>query len=332
LKFAPAIGLVHQARIGHTKVTTKISTDVEYNKYVGFDTLTDIIQEAPALGPLLRVPTGQSGIYSAKIEVEFDGRDKPLNPSNGYYLRLGTEYVQYFFRAADDGKPLPPRYQFAHLSGQAATYVRLPLVGVLAFDVQAGINRSIGACFDHTNASTDSAPCDSYPDRLFRVGGADTDRGYYQDAMIAQDTITQLLANAAARAGSVGGGQFPHGPDGNPSSISALGAFRTPGYWPLSQTPTGGNAVFIVRAEYRTPPLPIDYHPGLAIFVDAANLWNDWHNYQPWSLRYSAGVGLTLDFDVVVLVVDFALNFSHNDAFSEAGWPMPTFTFALNRF
>jgi outer membrane translocation and assembly module TamA len=78
------------------------------------------------------------------------------------------------------------------------------------------------------------------------------------------------------------------------------------------------------RAELR---IPLGGVLHTAVFLDAANLWLDPRNVEPWKLRYAAGSGLRASTPVGPLALDIGLNLDRRD------WEDPfAFHFSIGLF
>jgi outer membrane protein insertion porin family len=149
------------------------------------------------------------------------------------------------------------------LTGGAGGYVRLTERGLaLALLARAGVVKHL------------VRGSQTYPDRLFFLGGYDSFRGLFRDSLLPQD-----VADAAAAAA-------------DPREAVRL-AVR------------GGDVFLNPRAELRVPlwgPLET------ALFLDAGNVWVDPSRVEPWRLRYAAGSGVRFDTPVGPIAFDYGFN------------------------
>ncbi|HEY3665815.1 MAG TPA: BamA/TamA family outer membrane protein, partial [Polyangiaceae bacterium] len=114
----------------------------------------------------------------------------------------------------------------------------------------------------------------TYPDRLFFMGGVDSLRGFLQDSLVPQDIAKRLL---------------------NPSSGLVLNDVVI----------RGGDIFVNPRAELR---IPVGNSVETALFLDAGNLWTDPTRVQPLDLRYAVGTGLRIATPIGPLVFDYGFN------------------------
>jgi outer membrane protein assembly factor BamA len=114
----------------------------------------------------------------------------------------------------------------------------------------------------------------TYPDRLFFMGGVDSLRGFLQDSLVPQDIAKRLLS---------------------PSSGLVLNDVVI----------RGGDIFVNPRAELR---IPVGSSVETALFLDAGNLWTDPARVQPLDLRYAVGTGLRIATPIGPLVFDYGFN------------------------
>jgi outer membrane protein assembly factor BamA len=289
-------------------LTMIFGTGVELNNFKIFDekntTLNNVIASNPALASFLRVPTGNTGVFAFNVTSMFDFRDNRLGATKNGYVSLSWEYVRSFKNATDPDTRQDVRSEFLHVTSGAGTYYQmkfLPKKPVLALELRGGGNFNVLSCGGTENtkqgASGTSAYCDTYPDRLFYLGGFESTRGFYPGTMLPQDSIDDLLNNPAV----------------DQSQLGVLAA-------------RGGNVFINPRAELRIPAFKWG---GFVAFVDAANTWRDKSRFQPWKLRYSVGPGLSIDTPVGPVALDLGFNLSR---YSQFGEPLMVFNFSIGRF
>ncbi len=225
----------------------------------------------------LIVPDGESVAYGQKLSFTFDARDQSLNPTKGFFLALGVEHI--------DASPIfdpksPPNCfasgtcdsHFFKLTGTASTYLRLRGRLRLAFQLRAGTNMQL----------TDKS--NTYPDRLFFLGGSDSMRAWGPSSLIPQDVADAIAARSCTG-------------DAKESCDLLLAAIR------------GGNLMINPRAELR---IPMGEPFEGVVFVDAGNLWKDPDQY-PWNsgklkMRYALGTGLRYITPVFPVSIDVGVN------------------------
>lgn len=306
-------------------LTVVFSGDVEYNIFstLGAQSLDKILIANPALQSLLRVPQGSTVVTAVGGTATLDWRDNRLGATKNGFVSLTSEWV----RSANIlGAENAVRQDFLHLTGGGGVYFRLPVPKrpVLAFELLGGWNVNVGRCF----GVTDTKVCDSYPDRLFYLGGVESTRGYFPGTFLPQDKIDELSHNSGAILGTAACSEYPTDPISKGSvSVDAAGARSdTCGTSLGDVTPRGGNVYINPRLELRIPAFKWG---GLVFFVDAANTWRDPKNFRPWVLRYSVGPGISVDTPVGPVAFDFGFNLSRYTAFGE---PLLVFNFSIGRF
>lgn len=291
---------------------------IELNNFKIFDRdIQDpakVIAQNPALASLLRVPEGKTGVYAFNVTSLFDFRDNRLAATRNGYVSLSWEYVRSFKSATDPTTTQEVRSEFLHVTSGAGAYYQLgflPKKPVLAFELRGGGNFNVLSCSgtDKTKEATlaTRAPyCDTYPDRLFYLGGFESSRAYYAGTMLPQDSIDELLECAADPVCS-------SDPNFAGKDLGAVAA-------------RGGNVFINPRFEARIPAFKWG---GIVLFVDAANTWRNKQNFQPFRLRYAVGPGLSIDTPVGPVALDFGFNLSR---YSQFGEPLMVFNFSIGRF
>lgn len=307
-------------------LTVVLGTDLEVNflKTLGQQNVEDILRNSGgALAPLLRVPRGNSSVTAVSGTMTLDWRDNRLGATKNGYVSFSSEWVRSNGWVITEAET---KQDFLHLTGGGAAYLKLPIgkEPVLAFSLFGGLNVNVGRCL----GVGDTNKCDTYPDRLFYLGGRDTNRGFYAGTMLPQDSIDELSANKDARLGSVPCSEYPTDPvTGKPSSVAAAGARSTVCDVSLASIASAGGNVYInPRIELRIPAFKWG---GFVLFADAANTWRNRNNFRPWILRYSVGPGLSFDTPVGPVAFDFGFNLNRYAAFNE---PVMAFNFSIGRF
>jgi len=275
-------------------------------------TIQDVAAANPALASLLRVPEGKTSVVAFNITSMFDFRDNRLGATRNGYASLSWEYVRSLEHATTDpdtAQEKEVRSEFFHLTTGAGVYYQakfLPTKPVIAFELRGGGNFNVLSCSGTENtkefaqATNARSYCDTYPDRLFYLGGFDSSRAFYPGTMLPQDSIDQLIAQRT-----------------DPTIAGKnLGALA----------PRGGNVFINPRLELRIPAFKWG---GFVIFVDAANTWRDKSKFQPFRLRYAVGPGLSIDTPVGPVALDFGFNLSR---YADFGEPAFVFNFSIGRF
>lgn len=235
------------------------------------DALTTYLQAHPTQQQLFRVPQGVSTAIAQRIGFTWDRRDNPLDATSGTFLSAGVEHVhatpEDTAGCTTNQTKIDPFEascsDFLRYTGRAAGYVRLNQKGLaLAVSFRAGVIQHL----------VDSSQ--TYPDRLFFMGGVDTMRGFLQDSMIPEDIAKRLL---------------------NPSS----------GFTLTDVVIRGGDIFVNPRAELR---IPLVSSVETALFVDSGNLWTDPTRANFLDLRYAVGTGLRIATPIGPLVFDYGFN------------------------
>src|SRR5262249_9871925 len=159
-------------------------------------------------------------------------RDNALAATRGTLLVAGVEHVHAY---PAETNLLTPTSDFLRFTGTAAGYVRLTEQGLaIAFSIRGGRIKQL------INSET-------YPDRLFFLGGVDSLRGFLQDALIPEDIAQQIIADER---------------DPSKPEKEKLTADKVP--------IRGGNVFINPRIELRIPLSGV-WEGG--IFMDSGNVW-----------------------------------------------------------
>ncbi len=251
--------------------------------------LTQYLQENQDERNKFRVPDGQTLAIAERIGATWDRRDSPLDATSGTFISLGAEHV-YAFPVGETAQDKQEEAtnspfeavesDFMRYTNRVAGYVRLSRKGLaFAASFRWGVNQQL------TSGSQ------TYPDRLFFMGGVDTIRGFAQDSLVPED-IAQLILH-------------PPPPEVPPQ-------YADSGYVPappltIDQVLIRGGDLFInPRVELR---VPLTDTVQTALFLDAGNLWADPQEiYQSFRLRYSVGSGLRIGTPIGPLVFDYGFN------------------------
>ncbi|HEY2410439.1 MAG TPA: POTRA domain-containing protein [Polyangiaceae bacterium] len=244
------------------------------------DALKCYLQTHPGQQSTFRVPQGVTIAVAERLGVTWDRRDNPLDATSGTFFAAGVEHVHAkpldtsvsqdsgCGTAVMPGQPLIDPFQsvpsdFMRYTSRVAGYLRLNNKGLaLALSFRSGIIQQL------------ISGSQTYPDRLFFMGGVDSVRGFLQDSMIPEDIAQRLL-------------------DKN-SGLT------------LSDVVIRGGDVFVnPRAELR---IPMGNTVQTAVFIDAGNLWTDPSRVRPLDLRTAAGSGLRVATPIGPLVFDYGFN------------------------
>jgi outer membrane protein assembly factor BamA len=280
-------GIVTLAYRPDRRVSVQLGVSLERNYAQIFgddqkDALKCYLQDHPQQQALFRVPQGVSIALAQRLGFTWDRRDNPLDATSGTFFAASVEHVHANpadSSASQDtgcggampvttGKPLIDPFQsvpsdFLRYTSRVAGYVRLNDKGLaLAMSFRWGV-------IQHLLSGSQT-----YPDRLFFMGGVDSLRGFLQDSLVPQDIAKRLL---------------------DPSSGLSLNDVVI----------RGGDIFFNPRAELR---VPLGGSVETALFVDAGNLWTDPARVEPFDLRYAVGTGLRIATPIGPLVFDYGFN------------------------
>jgi outer membrane protein insertion porin family len=280
-----------------------------------------------SLTRLLLVPEGDSAAFAERAVVTWDRRDASFNAHKGTLVVTGLELVNSYpvggattvgdsstarscAGVGSPGVPSPtPNYDatgnltsftcyapqnqghFIRYTQTVAGYIPLGKHVTFAAEVRFGMN------FQLTGTSQ------TYPDRLFFLGGFDSMRGWLPYSLVPQDTATQIARDIGKPASA------------NPLTIANIG-FR------------GGDLMINPRFELRFPVRPpIDS----VIFIDTGNVWTQPSNLYdtPFALRVAIGTGIRVVTPVGPLVFDYGINVTRHDYLAE---DFGAFNFAIGLF
>ncbi len=240
------------------------------------------------LARLLRVPDGDSTILAFPVTVALDLRDRPFDPTSGVFGSITGEYANTIASTPTDPADEPFASNFLKLSVTGSGYV--PITDDLVFAAQIRFGRVI-------HLSDESK---TYPNRAYFLGGADTIRGYFQDAMIPQDLADQIEVSRQ-----------------DPDMTTWLDP---------NAVVRSGDTFVLVRGELRFP-IYGDLRGG--VFADVGNLWRDPSQISLLELRPTAGVGLRLSTPVGPLALDYGIVLLRRE---DLGEPFGTLHFSIGLF
>jgi len=261
------------------------SLERNYSQLFGNDqknALKCYLQDHEQQQALFRVPQGLSRVLAQRVAVTWDRRDNPLDATQGTFVSAGVEHVNSIpldeTKSGDSGcvddMPIPPdqalvdpfqavHSDFLRYTSRVAGYVRLTDRGLaLAMSFRWGL-------IQHLIPGSQT-----YPDRLFFLGGVDTLRGFLQDSLVPQDIADRLL---------------------DPTSGLNI----------RDVVIRGGDTFLNPRLELR---IPVAGSVETALFLDTGNLWTDPTRVNPLKLRYAVGSGLRIATPIGPLVFDYGLN------------------------
>ena len=247
------------------QVTISFGTDLENNFVQLFKEggIEQYLEGNPnlelRLRRLLRVPDGDTTLASVRGTVSWDRRDSPFTPTRGTFLSGAVELARTL--RSETGNTAGDRFSSRFFKFSLAASGYIPLAGGVVLAGQVRFGRIL-------HFTDDSA---TYPNRAYFMGGVDTIRGYFQDAMVPQDLVDQMERDPELT---------------------------------LASVTRAGDAFALLRGELRFP-LYGQIRGGL--FVDMGNLWADASNIHPLRLRPSVGAGLRLATPVGPVALDYGI-------------------------
>ena len=239
----------------------------------------------PGRRSLFRVPEGETVAFAQQVSATWDGRNNPLGATRGSFASARIEHVR-----ATPTDQLEELFQLAAVPGQSkeadvfdaivSDFVRISnrVAGYVPFG-DRGLSLALSVGWG-VNVQTFSGS-QTYPDRLFTLGGVDSMRGFLQDSVVPEDIARRVLDKS--------------------SGLS------------IEQVVVRGGDFFInPRSELRIP-LGVP-NVQTAVFLDTGNLWASAANLRasdildPRNLRYSVGSGLRVSTPIGPLVFDYGFN------------------------
>lgn len=237
------------------------STELNDVEVFGAGSVEQAVRQNPSLAKYLRVPDGRTLALAQRLGTTWDRRDNALAARRGTLVALDVEHVHAF--PLDQTATIES--EFLRLSGRSAAYVTLTDSGlVLAVSLAGGHNIQL----------TDSSQ--TYPDRLFYLGGVGTIRGFPLDSVVPEDIAQRVLS----------------------------------GELPLESIAVRGGDLFVnPRAELR---IPLGDTFSLGTFIDTGNVWTGEAEFDSpldlLELRYALGAGLRIGTPIGPIALDLGFN------------------------
>ena len=249
------------------QLTLQLGVSTEVNDVTLFNAadIDSAIQQNASLRNLLRVPDGRTIAFAQRTSATWDRRDKPLAATRGTLLSAAVEHVTAL--PLDD---TVINSEFIKLTSRFAGYIPFGRSGIaLALSLAGGYNLQL------------DPESQTYPDRLFYLGGVNNLRGFQLDEVVPEDLARRVLNGEIALDGvGVRGGDF----------------FVNP------------------RAELRVPLTEL-FSAG--IFFDTGNVWADPASIQSFkdlmTLRYTAGAGIRLETPLGPVALDYGFKLIRNE-------------------
>ncbi len=266
-----------------------LSQSFEHNEATifGFDSIANYLAAQSSggisnadLASLLRFPNVPSHAFAQRLVVTFDRRDNTFNPHRGTLFVSGVEHTDWFGEGPECetiGKLQTcsvPAGHTARFTEKLAAYLPVTKTITLAGEIRTGLNIQM------------VPGSQTYPDRLFFLGGVDSMRGYLQDSMLTQEDADHI-ASDARNAGIPADKKF---------TIGQVGL-------------RGGNLMLNPKLELR---IPIRSPVETVLFTDAGNIWqNPTYIFSNGiSLRVAAGSGIRIETPIGPLAFDYGVNLS----------------------
>ncbi len=261
-------------------VTTQLGVSTELNDVTVFDesTLSDT-------SLLLRAPEGLTVALAERLGFILDLRDNPFNATKGIFLTTSVEHVNAF-PVGQGFNPANVQSHFLRFNGRIAGYAT-------RFGVTLATSLAMGGNVQLFSGS------ETYPDRLFFLGGVDTHRAFLDSAMVPQDIADKIVRGTVPTAGCV------------PSSTMSCLPTAQRALTISDVSLRGGDLSINPRVELRIPLFPTSWGAvQMALFCDMGNLWLDPSQLRFDSnfMRFGAGPGLRLVTPIGPLALDGGFN------------------------
>lgn len=222
----------------------------------------------------LRVPVGQTVAFAERTSITYDARNNPFSATSGILLAAGLEHVTAL--PTDSDSPESELGDFLRITGKANGYIPLGIEGFsVAMSASGGGNWEILG--------------NTYPDRLFFLGGVDSIRSFLADSVVPQDIADCITGDLDSPA------CFLTDDDGQQRRITIDDV-----------SIRGGNLSLNTRLELRFP-LPVSSFLSGGLFLDAGNVWKD-----PRSIAFKARLGVGLGLRIATPIGPIAFDYGFN--------------------
>ncbi len=258
----------------------------------------------------LLVPDGETYVFAQRVLVSWDRRDNAFNAAKGTYFVSGVEHVDGFplnTSTQGQGTGLAPDNQshFFKLTETFGGYVCLSRCSQPQGSSKASLRI---AALTRLGANVQITPkSQTYPDRLFFMGGVDSMRGWNLNSFIPQDDVDRIFKEKD-----------------KPDTVQSTnpkqpGEIANPNKFTANTKPIrGGDLMVNERVELR---IPISGPVETVLFVDMGNLWVD--PAYPFQkrvvpIRAAVGSGIRVQTPVGPLAVDYGFNVTR-EAYEDPG-------------
>ncbi len=256
------------------QIQTQLSGSVELNdvgifqESVADAMLTPGCQSSKnAVECLLRAPEGRTVALAQRLGATWDRRDNPFNATRGTLVAASVEHVTAF-PTESANNPATITSHFLKFTGKVSGYIRLTDKGTaIAASLAAGYNFQL------------DSKSQTYPDRLFFLGGVDTIRAFLADSVVPEDVAEDIMNHKKDAMG-------------NPVTINSV-VLR------------GGDFFINPRLELR---IPIRDNIAIGLFLDTGNLWVNPVSVDITKLRYGVGPGLRIGTPIGPIALDYGIN------------------------
>jgi len=252
------------------------------------------------LAKYLLMPNYATYALAQRFVVAWDRRDDSFNASRGTYFVSGVEHVDWYpLQTAIDNQRVFSGH-FLRFTETLAGYIPLPRGMRVAAELRVGANAQL------------TSTSQTYPDRLFFMGGPDSMRGWALRSFVPQDDVDQIRADYNKAACSSIAGDVTAG-----SPCGSGGQLNADKFTLASQAIRGGNLMINPRVELR---IPVRSPFEVALFGDIGNLWRK-ASYPfetgKFPMRASAGAGLRVQTPVGPLALDYGVNLTRDRVYAQ---------------
>jgi outer membrane protein assembly factor BamA len=257
----------------------------------------------------LLVPDGETYAFAQRILASWDRRDNAFNATSGTYIVSAVEHVDAFpteanlQAARDRGERPPPQSHFFKVTQTFGGYVCLVRCG----KAEASKGSIRFAALTRLGVNLQILPTsETYPDRLFFLGGVDSMRGWNLNSFIPQDDVDRIFKEKDK-------------PDLVPDPANPALLVPNPDKFTANTRPIrAGNLMANERLEIR---IPIREPFETVLFGDLGNLWVD--PAYPFEkgiipIRAAVGTGIRVQTPVGPLAVDYGFNVTR-EAYEDVG-------------